>query len=45
MESPEAQFRAHGIARHNCGIGFKAIANQANGLEIEVGYAVRVSRL
>jgi hypothetical protein len=31
MESPEAPFRAHVIARHNCGMGFRAIANQANG--------------
>ncbi len=45
MESPEAHFPAHGIARHNCGIGFKAIANQANGIEIELGYAMRMSPL
>ena len=31
MESPEAQFRAHGIARHNCGVGFiKALRTALN---------------
>jgi hypothetical protein len=33
-----SQFSAHGIAGHDCGIRFKPVANQANGIEIEQGY-------
>src|SRR5262245_38007077 len=38
-----SQFSAHGIARHDCGIGFKAIANQANAIEIEQGHLAAAS--